>query len=221
MRFVKSVMLSGLGLMLLAALSPGCAANESSFFVQHALALDQDSDCGFEVDLPSYSSGIMDVALDSGYGLAFSVANQLQSLGNPNLLRTETSYIRLEGAEINIEALSGGSAPPAYTLPLSDTIPPSSGGDPGQAPVVVKLVPPGAITEEGTYLIHIRLFGHTLGNTPIEAGEFVWPLYACDGCLKTCEDLAPPCAFQVGGDYAHNCAFYGTNGCDSCTEDTP
>jgi len=221
MRFVKSVMLSGLGLMLLVGLVPGCVANESSFFVEHALALDQDSECAFEVDLPSYSSGIMDVALESGYGLAFSVANQLRALGNANQLRTETSYIRLEGAEITIEVLEGGSAPPAYTLPLSDTIPPAAGATPGQAPVVVKLIPPGAITEAGTYLVHIRLFGHTLGGTPIEAGEFVWPLYACDGCLKTCEDLSPPCAFQVGGDYAHNCAFYGSDGCDSCAEASP
>jgi len=53
MRFVKSLMLAGLGLAALAVLPTGCVANESSFFVDHALALAADADCQFEVDLPS------------------------------------------------------------------------------------------------------------------------------------------------------------------------
>jgi hypothetical protein len=105
-------------------------------------------------------------------------------------------------------------------VPLSDTIPPSSGAEPGRAPVSLLLVPNNAIEEDGTYLIHIRLFGHTLGGTPIEAGEFVWPLQVCTGCLSSCNrDAAPPCTSQFGGDYFHSCEFYGVDGCDACPDE--
>jgi len=216
MRFVKSLVPVALGLMVLAG-PTGCVTNESSFFVEHALALGADAECVFEADLPSYSAGVMDIGVQgAGYGIAVSVANQLASLGDTDLLRTETSYIRLEGAEISIESVSGGSSVDAFTLPLVDTIPPSSGNEPGRAVAFFNLVPPGAIDETGTYLISMRLFGHTLGGTSIEAGEFTWPLTVCDGCLKTCLDLGPPCPFQRGGDYMHNCAYYGSGACDEC-----
>lgn len=221
MRFVKSLVPVGLGLLALAG-PTGCVDNESSFFVQHALSLGSDAECIFESDLPSYSAGVMDIGVrDASYGLAVSVANQLASLGDPDLLRTETSYIRLEGAEISIQGLNGAPSPPAFTLPLVDTIPPSSGDDPGTAVAFFSLVPPGAIEETGTYLISMRLYGHTLGGTAIEAGEFIWPLTVCDECLKTCADVGPPCPFQRGGDYPHNCAYYGPDGCDECEDVEP
>ena len=110
MRFVKSLILGGLGLVPLATLLPGCVENESSFFVERALRLGEDADCVYEVDLPSYATGEMDLSLTNTYGLMVSVANQVQALGDPNLLRTETSYIRLEGAEVSIEGLAGASS---------------------------------------------------------------------------------------------------------------
>jgi len=228
MRFVKSLILGGLSLVPLATLTPGCVENESSFFIERALYLDPESDCTFEVDLPSYPTGTLDLAIGeanetgSSYSIVVAAANQLQALGDPDLLRTETSYIRLEGAEVTIEGLSGAPSVGAFTVPLSDTIPPSSGADPGRTPVSLLLVPNGAIEEEGKFLIHIRLFGHTLGGTPIEAGEFVWPLEVCRNCLRVCDlEAFPPCAFQIGADYAHSCALYGADGCDKCADATP
>jgi hypothetical protein len=223
MRFVKSLMVAGLGLGSLLVLPAGCVTNESSLFVEHALYLDAGSECSFDTDLPAYASGQMDIGIrNAGYGLAISLVNQLQALGDPDLLRTETSYIRLEGAEVSIEPITGGTSVPAFTLPLTDTIPPGSGSTAGRSVSFLKLVPSGAIEETGTYLIHVTMFGHTLGGTSIETGEFVWPLEVCDGCLRSCDQgLAPPCSFQVGGDYAHGCQFYGTDGCDGCPAETP
>jgi hypothetical protein len=209
MRFVKSLMVTGLGLGSLLVLPAGCVTNESSLFVEHALLLDAGSECVFDTDLPSYTSGRMDIGIRyGGYGLAISLVNQLQSLGDPDLLRTETSYIRLEGAEVAIEPITGGTSVPAFTLPLTDTIPPGSGSGAGRSVSFLKLVPSDAIDETGTYLIHVTMFGHTLGGTPIETGEFVWPLEACDGCLSVCEPVVPPCEFQYGGDYFHHCSYY-------------
>lgn len=227
MRFVKSFVPAGLALMAALVAPTGCVTNESSFFVQHALLIDEGEDCIFESDLAAYSAGVLDLGVlgpeDATYGIGVSVANQLASLGDPNLLRTETSYIRLEGAEISIEGLNGAPSVSAFTVPLSDTIPPSEGEDPGEAVAYFTLVPRGAIQETGTYLITMQLFGHTLGGTPIEAGEFVWPLDVCDGCLATCDSAVPPCPFQLGGDYRHSCALYEDPPprCDACPTDEP
>jgi hypothetical protein len=227
MRFVKSLVPAGLGLVAALVAPTGCVDNESSFFVQHALLIEEGGDCIFESDLPAYSAGVLDLSVQgpayASYGIGVSVANQLASLGDPNLLRTETSYIRLEGAEISIEGLNGAPSVSAFTVPLSDTIPPSEGEDPGESIAYFTLVPRGAIQETGTYLITMRLFGHTLGGTPIEAGEFVWPLDVCEGCLATCEQLAPPCPFQLGGDYRHNCGLYANPParCNACGDDEP
>lgn len=210
MRFVKSLVPAGLALVAALVAPTGCVTNESSFFVEHALSLALGDECIFEADLPSYTAGRMDIGVRGAtYGIAVSVANQLASLGDSNLLRTETSYIRLEGAEVSIQGLNGAPSVDAFTLPLSDTIPPSEGEDPGRAVAFFTLVPEGAVAEVGTYLISMRLFGHTLGGTPIEAGEFIWPLSVCENCLLSCDpDDAPPCPFQTGGDYPHYCGMY-------------
>jgi len=223
MRFVKSLLLAGSGLLALGA-AGGCAANESSLFVQHALLLEEGGDCLFETNSATYAYGQMDIGVrNAGYALGVSLANQLARLGDSELLHTETSYIRLEGAEVSFEAVSGGSSIPAFTLPLSDTVPPSDGDEPGEGIAVLQLVPPGTEIEEGTYLISITLFGHTLGGTPIEAGEFIWPLDVCNGCLFSCDpESAPPCAPLRGGDYGHYCTLYEDQSlCELCEPEAP
>lgn len=216
MRFAKSLLL-GLTSVPLALLSTtGCVEEQPSLYVERALLVTED-ECLVEVDLPSYSSGTLDIAVDAArYTLPLSLVNQLRRTANANQLRAETNVVLLDGAEVNVT----GPSTLSFTEVFAGSVDPGSGDTPGRTPVIVDVVPPGADIEPGNYVIQVEIFGHTLGGTPVEAATFSWPLRVCDGCLFTCNrDQGPVCVFQTGADVPHSCQFYGPGGCDDCPDE--
>lgn len=193
-----------------------CAENRTTLFIERGLYIPPEDDCLISVDLNGLQSGVMDLDLTNSYSASVSVANQMQPLGDPDRLRAETSRIQLEGFEVEIEGIDATPAVTTYSRRFTSIVDPGNGTDPGRTAVTLDMIPGGAITEEGFYLIHVRIYGTTLGGLEVESPEFVYPLQVCEGCLLTCaEEAGPACGFNFGNDYPVSCEFYGGAACQN------
>lgn len=191
----KIASLSGLSLALLGALS-GCADNESSLFIMGVLSID-DNECILEPrpEGPFLFSGTLDLALRTSYAAPLLVGNQVTERGSRNQLRTETSRIRLEGAEVTLEDANGGVIAEFTTLG-SGFAHPSGGTDPGYGGFLADLVPAGADVPEGQLVAAVKVFGTTLGGQELESAELRFPIEVCTGCLIA----YPPAAYDSNLD---------------------
>jgi hypothetical protein len=199
-------------------LAGGCAENRSSFFIEYALALDAtDTTCTIELSdtFTNFPRGTLDLDLTESYAPILVFGNQLVPRGSPTLLRTETSRIQVEGAEITVTGIDGGGVENgSYSIPIATVVNPDTDGL-GESAAEVELIPPGVVTDEGDYMVEIKAFGRTLGGTEIESGLWTYPVRACRGCLARCPPpdeaadtyIVPPCD-KYGNDYAVDCAFY-------------
>jgi hypothetical protein len=178
-------------LALLGALS-GCAENESSLFIVGVLSID-DNECVVEPrpEGPFLFSGTLDLALRTSYAAPLLVGNQLTERGSRNQLRTETSRIRLEGAEVTLEDANGGTIAEFTTLgagfahPAQDTAP-------GYGGFLADLIPAGAPVPEGQVVAAVKVFGTTLGGEELESAVLRFPIEVCTGCLVS----YPPAAYD-------------------------
>lgn len=212
-----SMLLGGLGLV------GGCAENRSSLFIAAAMYIDPTgTECVADPsgDVTTIADGVIDLAIRTSYTAPLLIANQLYSVGNGALLRTETNRIQIESADITVEAISG-SGGDSYRIPVSGLV--DVGDDePGQSGIFVDLVPEGVITQEGQYIIKVKVNGRTLGGTPIQSGEWLFPLVACTGCLRVCppegetELVRSPCGNLIGNDYGLDCRAYLADDEDAC-----
>lgn len=196
----------------------GCAENRSSLFIAYALVATSSEDgCTLEVsdDATAITKGTMDLSQTEQYTTALVFGNQLTPRADQRLLRTETSRIQLEGAEVTVSALDGGSVNGgSYSVPFSMIVNPDTDGI-GLGAAFVTLVPPGIITETGEYFLELSVYGRTTGGTPIESGLWSFPLTACRNCLAACPSdptdeafIEPPCAGLRGSDYSLDCRKY-------------
>jgi hypothetical protein len=185
-----------LGAALLCA--TGCAENDSSLFIRQVSVSARGSTCIVTPD-PSalfLTRGYMDAAFVSRYQASLLVGSQLTARGDRQQLRTETSRLKLEGSEVYAtDDLTGSLVFPATTIPGSGFIDPASGTDPsyGLLGTILLAIPAALATKQqaggrGSFTnvtSHVRAFGHTLGGTYIESGEFLFPISVCYGCLVT------------------------------------
>jgi hypothetical protein len=184
---------AGLGL----AGSAGCADSESMLFVRQAQAR-VASGTGCTVDSsPSavfIPSGMLDLAFRTEYTAALLVGNQLVGRGNSSQLRTETSRVEIEGAVVRLEGSSGTVWGP-FTVPGSGFIDPATGSNPSYGlteAILIGSAYGNALVQEGAlrrdrsvrrYTSVVKVIGKTLGGTPVESGEWRFPLTVCYGCL--------------------------------------
>jgi hypothetical protein len=150
------------------------------------------------------------------------VGNQLTERGSRNQLRTETSRVRLEGADVTLETSTGGEVSSFSTLGTG-FVNPASGTDPSYGGMFAELIPPTISLGDGEYVARIKAYGTTLGGQDIESGELRFPIEVCYGCLinypgsaldkNLAADSAYLCALStadaVGGDDS-----LGTAGCN-------
>jgi hypothetical protein len=202
----------------------GCAENRSSFFIPYAVQVkSEEGGCKIETgaDVAVITRGTMDLELTSHYVSTLAFANQLIPRSVPNLLRTETNIILVEGAEVAVTSLTGGEVGTAsYTVPFAISVNPDTDGQ-GVSVAMVELVPGGVITEAGDYMLEVRAFGHTTGGTSIQTPIWYYPLHACDDqCLAACpkdpaqtELITPPCLGVWGSDYVVDARSYRGGGC--------
>ncbi len=162
----------------------GCADNKSTIFVKHVLA--PTDDCSFEADptAPALFYGLMDLAVTDTYTAVLLVGNQLVPQGEDDQLRTETSRVALQGAEVRLDAIGGDTVAHFRTI-VSSTVDPAAGPEPGYGWANVTLVPPGLGLAPGEYVATVTVFGETLGNQDVETGEFSFVIRVCDQCLVT------------------------------------
>lgn len=176
--------------------SSGCAEDQSMLFVRQAQARIASGATGCTVEnSPSslfITQGTLDLAFRTEYTAALLVGNQLVARGNSSQLRTETSRVEIEGAEVRLE---DGSQPVwgPYTVPGSGFIDPATGAVPsyglteaillGSAfgnSLVAELSRSFAVKR---YTSVVKIVGKTLGGTPVSSGEWRFPLSVCYGCL--------------------------------------
>ncbi len=170
---------------VLAVLSLGaCADNDSSIFIRGVVAL-QSPECEAEADpsSPQWFEGVYDtmVRSDLGYTAVLLVGNQLVPRGDPDQLRTETSRVTIEGAEVVLLS-EAGSTITEFTVPSSGFVDPGTGDDPGYGLMSALLIPPGQATGDRV-IAEVRAFGTTLGGDEVESATFTFPITVCPGCL--------------------------------------
>jgi hypothetical protein len=177
----------------IAAVGPGCVANESSIYIKTVLT---PSCAVVTTDSDQRAVGLLDVAYSCEYTATLVVANQLVKRGDDNKLQVETSRVELKSFDVQI--LDGGRAPlgggvDKYTVSAAGEIDPETGGTPGLALTEVLLVD-GAV---GQYLyennitdivVRIKAHARTLGGQDLTSGEYDYPIKVCSHCL--CQEPA-------------------------------
>jgi len=176
-------MATGVAVVVASSLAAGCAENESMMFIIGVADI-SGSDCVLSpsTDGPFLGIGTLDLAIRDTYIAALVVGNQLTERGSRNQLRTETSRVRLEGAEVILED-AGGNELAEFTSLGSGFVHPAQGSDASYGGFFTNLVPPGSGLAEGQYVAAIRVFGTTLGGQEVESAELRFPIDVCYGCL--------------------------------------
>ncbi|MDC0749778.1 hypothetical protein [Polyangium mundeleinium] len=178
-------------LALGASLGAGCAENESSLFVRGVLKFPEETcEVTAEASAPVIFRGTLDVAFSSEYSAALLVGNQMVRRGNAATLRTETSRVIFESADVHTFD-SAGNELAAFSAAASGFADPATGAEPGYGIAHVVLVDSGtSATVVGganagpvEVLARVIVRGHTLGGEEIATGEFQWPVDVCRGCL--------------------------------------
>ncbi len=173
-----------------------CADNESSVFIRGVLKPD-DTKCSFVAD-PSTERlpvGSMDLAFTREYYAGLLVGNELVEKGSSDLLRTETSRFRIEGAEVELET-SDGNFIRSFTMPVAGFADPAESSDPGWGVAYALLIDANAGNQMMNWFVEgernlairrivsvVKVFGKTLGGQEVESAEFRYPINVCYGCL--------------------------------------
>lgn len=179
-----------------------CAHNDVSIFINGVLAppaagASNGQGCTYTPDPTQIhlGSGLLDAALLRSYSAELLVGNQLLPRAAPEQGRIETSRVVIQGAIITVTDVGGNNVHPPYTRSVGGTLDPSQGTSPGYSLVGLELVDhtiidpiASSLTLRGDptrLLVHVKLFGNTLGGDHVETNDFQFPLDICLGCLVT------------------------------------
>ncbi len=200
-----------------ATLTPGCADNESQFFVQGVLVPDAPPSCGVTADQGAALrlGGVMDTLFTNTYVGALLIGNQLTQRGNRDELKTETSRISIRGAEVKI-LTAQDQLISEFSVPATGFVDQSTGSNAAYGTASVTLVDPatgntlaGQVTggRTLTVVVEVRVFGDTLGGSEITSAALTYPITVCSGCLISCPADPPnsTAVCQVGIDENVDC----------------
>ncbi len=163
-----------------------CAESESILFVKGvALISGSGDDCVVTADDSQVIrlGGTFDTAFGRSYRAVLVVGNQVVKQGSREKLRTETSNVVLQGAEVELTDPGGSSIGPFTAVGAGLIAGASSGESPGYGAVGVELIPAGISMAPGQWVANIKVFGKTLGGSEVESGVFSYPITVCRGCL--------------------------------------
>lgn len=167
------------------AVAGGCADNETMLYIIGVQKLSGECVAKPDLSQPLIGGGVLDIALRNPpvYQAALIVGNQLVPRGEEEKLRTESSHIVLEGAEVTLTDI-GGAQLEAYTVDTTGYVPATEGDQPGYGVAFVPLIPAsGTVSAGNSYRAIVRVFGRTLGGQEVESGDYVFPISICSGCL--------------------------------------
>jgi hypothetical protein len=187
-----------------------CAHDDSTIFVQSVLApqiVAPGTGCSYTNDptQPAIDEGFLDIAVRPSYTAAFLLANQLVPRGDPAAPKTETSYVTIKGAIVQVtDAATGAAISPEFTSLASVVIPPAQGNTPGYSALPgITLIPEMTVANLGALfnsqrnlLVYAKFFGDTLGGQYVESDNFQFPVSVCNGCLISfsISDVSPLCS---------------------------
>ena len=182
------------GVTTLGSAVGACVHDDSTIFVSQMLApqlVSAGSVCIYTADptQPHITSGVLDAALKVTYEGEFLLANQVVPRGDPTQPQTETSFVFIDSAVVTIDD-SLGNQLTSYTIPVSVTIPPSSGTTPGYSGASLKIIDAATVEKLGVtagavvpVVTFTRFFGKTAGGDSVESNNFEFPVDICLGCL--------------------------------------
>ena len=181
----------------LSAMTPGCADNDRTIFVQDVLAPSQTRTagaCSYTNDptQPSISIGRQDVGLSDAYIAELLVGNQMISRGDPAAPRAESNRAHITGAVVHLADANGGTIAD-FTSLTNGFVDPSANNVPGYGAMTVPLTDAASsaalrnvLKTRGvsqTIVATVKVFGTTIGNVDVESGNFDFPIEVCNGCL--------------------------------------
>jgi hypothetical protein len=218
-------------------LGSACANNESSIFIRGCMVPTHDT-CTVTNDptAPELLGGALDTQPAyhhigvSGYTCDALVGNELNPVGNPSTLQTETSRVSFYQADVTILDESGDIVTRAdgssaqYSVAVTGFADPGFGGLPGyglagilmiDSVTAQELAPPTGTAQAVKVVSSVVLHGRTLGGLEEKTRPFIYPITVCRGCL--CEQVPgtacsggtdkpdPNC--QIGQDFAVDCRY--------------
>lgn len=179
-----------------AALTPGCADNESQFFVQGVLVPDAPPSCAVSADQGASlrSGGVLDTLFTNTYVGSLLIGNQLTQRGDRDELKTETSRISIRGAEVKI-LTAQNELINEFSVPATGFVNQATGSNAAYGTASVTLIDPAtgnvlAGQVDGgrtlTVVVEARVYGDTLGGAEITSAALTYPITVCSGCLISC-----------------------------------
>jgi len=188
--------LLAIGLAVSAAL-PACAENDQSIFVRAVLAPSQNRQngtCTYTDDpqQPQLLAGSADLGVRDNYLGILLVGNQMIPRGDPSNSRAESNRVHIEGGVVRVTDPNGVSIR-EFTSSAAGFADPQNNNTPDYGLIALTLIdaPTRDILLQGltsrgltkSVVVHVKVFGKSLGGTDIESDEFVFPLRVCNGCL--------------------------------------
>jgi len=181
-RLTKGLLMAGM-LSFAGMAASGCADNNTMLFIQGVLAVTGDCTVTADANAKVLLGGVMDTHFATQYSATLLVGNQLVSRGSRDQLRTESNRIVLKGAEVKI-LNAQEVVQTEFTVPGTGFADVGSGSDPGYGVLSTILIPSSFPVAPGElYLIDVRVFGDTLGDTEVESATLRYPIQTCNGCL--------------------------------------
>ena len=181
-----------------AALSPACADNSESLYIQGVIVPPAVTNgaCVYQSDAQAglLLAGKLDIAARSDYSAPIIVRSQLQSRVNRDTNRTEPNRFVVEGTITRV-TFPSGEVVDEFSSFASRVIDPDPGQQPGSGVVSALLISPNTLAEvikrrgafdtrrkEVAVIANVKVFGRTLGGVEIESAEFPFPISICRGC---------------------------------------
>jgi len=220
MRFLKLSLATLLAVpLLVATLTSGCVENKSSVYIHQVQAYGEG--CNPPLFAPgelTATMGVMDPGFENGYTAGLLIGNQLTPLGESETLRSETSRFIVKGYEVYLLTGDLSRELLAFTQVASGTVSPTNDEDPGFGGVFATLIPAGfAVEPNSLYVANVRVFGETLGGTPLETAEFSFAIQTTPyGVNSYGYDQAGDCVGGAPPEGVRVACLAGQDGPTSC-----
>lgn len=200
---------TALGLAAVSTLSAlsmgGCVEDRTTFFIAGVAGFPPDEpECDLDpsLSMTQLTVGTYDPSSGAPYITWLLLANGMQTLGDNDSLRPETSRIIVEGAVVTIS--QGENSVDSFTIDSSGVVNPDESEDPGLAVIPIAVLPAGLGISNGDYVIRISVFGETLGGIDVETSEYAFPVTVRSGSLVACttgvDRRGHPCAEGAAQD---------------------
>jgi len=179
-------------------LTPGCADNDVSIYIQHVIAPPenrQNNRCTYEPDptLTFISEGVVDVLARDTYVAPMLVGSHLRERGDPVNTRAESNKARINGVVVTVTD-ANGAALGEFTAAASSFLEASGNDTAAYSVLIATIIDAPTMNRIGgniglgqtrLVLANVKAFGQTLGGVDLETGEFQFPIRVCRGCLVT------------------------------------